>query len=267
MALGATAISQGLSTPFKADSPAVSTAADTAKGVQKVVKAEVSSPLQDMSKFFAGIDKNIREVATKIGEQTGITKLMAKIMGKDLDLSEKEALANRRKRQGANIDKAKTPKQEQATPLGAGILASLKDAFENLIPQQTIGELGKILLIASGAAALIALADKFQNLLAPVLKFFFETLIPGFQELNKDILASPTGYLGVGGLVVTTTLAIERYGAGVRGFFVGIGKNLKTLRADMAKEFARVFKAISPKAVVTGFKRVLTPGKAISAPI
>ena len=258
-ALGTTSISSGLSTPFKADSPAVSAAADTAKRVQKVVKAEISSPLDDMSKFFAGIDKNIREVATKIGEQTGITKLMAKIMGKDLDLSEKEALANRRKRQGANIDKAKTPKQEQATPLGSGILASLKEAFEKLIPQQTIGELGKILLIASGAAALIALADKFQNLLAPVLKFFFETLIPGFQELNKDILASPTGYLGVGGLVVTTTALINKYGAGIRAFFVNIGKNLKTLRLDMGKEFARVLKSMNLKFITTGFKAVLAP--------
>ena len=47
-ALGTTPISSGLSTPFKADSPAVSAAADTAKRVQKVVKAEISSPLDDM---------------------------------------------------------------------------------------------------------------------------------------------------------------------------------------------------------------------------
>ena len=84
---------QAMSTPFKSDSKALGSSVSTAQNVQKVIKAEVSSPLEDMSNFFASIDKNIRNVATKIGEQTGITQLMAKIMGKDLELSEKEALS------------------------------------------------------------------------------------------------------------------------------------------------------------------------------
>ena len=250
---------QRMSTPFKSDSKALGSSVATAKGVQKVVKQEISSPLEDMSKFFASIDKNIRSVATKIGEQTGISKLMAKIMGKDLELSEKEALAGRRKRAGSNIDKAKSKQQEEKGPMGAGILASLKDAFENLVPKQTIGELATILLIATGAAALITLASKFNAIIAPILKFFFETVIPGFQELNKDILSSPTGYLGVGGLVVTTTLLLERYGKTVRTFFTTIGKNLGKLRVDMGKEFARVFKSISPKGIINSFKAITGP--------
>ena len=91
---------QAMSTPFKSDSKALGSSVATAKGVQKVIKAEVSSPMEDLSKAFASVDKSIREVASKIGEQTGISKLMAKIMGKDLELSEKEALASRRKRAG-----------------------------------------------------------------------------------------------------------------------------------------------------------------------
>ena len=247
---------QAMSTPFKSESKALGSSVATAKGVQKVIKAEVSSPMEDLSKAFASVDKSIREVASKIGEQTGISKLMAKIMGKDLELSEKEALANKRKKAGSNIDKAKTKKQEEATPLGTGILASLKEAFENLVPQQTIGELGKILLIASGAAALIALADKFQNLLAPVLKFFFETLIPGFKELNKDILSSPTGYLGVGGLVISTTLLAERYGNTIRVFFSNMGKGITTALKSFK---TMMFPTGYFKTITTNFKKLTAP--------
>ena len=251
---------QRMSTPFKSDSKALGSSVATAKGVQKVVKQEISSPLEDMSKFFASIDKNIRSVATKIGEQTGISKLMAKIMGKDLDLAEKEALAGRRKRAGSNIDKAKSKQQEEKGPMGAGILASLKDAFDNLVPKQTLGELGTILLIATGAAALITLASKFNAIIAPILKFFFETLIPGFQELNKDILSSPTGYLGVGGLVITTTLLLERYGKTIKTFFTGIGTRITgALKSFKTMMFPPgYFKGIS-----TNFAKITAPFRRI----
>ena len=251
---------QSMSTPFKSDSKALGSSVATAKGVQKVVKQEISSPLEDMSKFFASIDKNIRSVATKIGEQTGISKLMAKIMGKDLELSEKEALAGRRKRAGSNIDKAKSKQQEEKGPMGAGILASLKDAFDNLVPKQTLGELGTILLIATGAAALITLASKFNAIIAPILKFFFETLIPGFQELNKDILSSPTGYLGVGGLVITTTLLLERYGKTIKTFFTGIGTRITgALKSFKTMMFPPgYFKGIS-----TNFAKITAPFRRI----
>ena len=251
---------QRMSTPFKSDSKALGSSVATAKGVQKVVKQEISSPLEDMSKFFASIDKNIRSVATKIGEQTGISKLMAKIMGKDLELSEKEALAGRRKRAGSNIDKAKSKQQEEKGPMGAGILASLKDAFENLVPKQTLGELATILLIATGAAALITLASKFNAIIAPILKFFFETLIPGFQELNKDILSSPTGYLGVGGLVITTTLLLERYGKTIKTFFTGIGTRITgALKSFKTMMFPPgYFKGIS-----TNFAKITAPFRRI----
>jgi len=251
---------QTMSTPFKSDSKALGSSVATAKGVQKVVKQEISSPLEDMSKFFASIDKNIRSVATKIGEQTGISKLMAKIMGKDLELSEKEALAGRRKRAGSNIDKAKSKQQEEKGPMGAGILASLKDAFDNLVPKQTLGELGTILLIATGAAALITLASKFNAIIAPILKFFFETLIPGFQELNKDILSSPTGYLGVGGLVITTTLLLERYGKTIKTFFTGIGTRITgALKSFKTMMFPPgYFKGIS-----TNFAKITAPFRRI----
>ena len=87
---------------------------------------------------------------------------MAKIMGKDLKLEEEAAARDKR---GRSIGGAKSGvKGEDVKPLGEGILASLKDAFDNLIPKQEIGELGKILLLATGALLLVKLAQKFQIL-------------------------------------------------------------------------------------------------------
>ena len=230
---------------FKSDSPALSKVSDNSKGMLKIA-AEMKSPLDGMVSFFSSIDKNIREVADKIGEQTGISRLMAKIMGKDLKLGEEAAARDKRSR---SIGGAKSGvKGEDVKPLGEGILASLKDAFDNLIPKQEIGELGKILLLATGALLLVKLAQKFSNLIAPVLEFFFETLIPGFQELNATIMSSPTGYLGVGGLVVSTTLLVQTYGTRVRAFFSNIGKeyNSRSLKAFKTMMFpAGYFKTIT----------------------
>ena len=229
---------------FKSDSPALSKVSDNSKGMLKIA-AEMKSPLDGMVSFFSSIDKNIREVADKIGEQTGISRLMAKIMGKDLKLGEEAAARDKRSR---SIGGAKSGvKGEDVKPLGEGILASLKDAFDNLIPKQEIGELGKILLLATGALLLVKLAQKFSNLIAPVLEFFFETLIPGFQELNATIMSSPTGYLGVGGLVVSTTMLVQTYGTRVRAFFSNIGKSItSSLKAFKTMMFpAGYFKTIT----------------------
>lgn len=238
---------------FKSDSKALSKVSDNSKGMLKVA-AELKSPLDGMVSFFSSIDKNIREVASKIGEQTGISRLMAKIMGKDLKLEEEQAA---RDKKGRSIGGAKSEVSgKDVAPLGEGILASLKDAFDNIIPKQSIGELGKILLLATGALLLVKLATKFQNLIAPVLKFFFETLIPGFQELNATIMSSPTGYLGVGGLVVSTTLLVQTYGTRVRAFFSNIGKSITgSLKAFKTMMFPTGYF----KTITTGFSKITAP--------
>jgi hypothetical protein len=238
---------------FKSDSSALSKVSDNSKGMLKVA-AELKSPLDGMVSFFSSIDKNIKEVASKIGEQTGISRLMAKIMGKDLKLEEEAAARDKR---GRSIGGAKSGvKGEDVKPLGEGILASLKDAFDNLIPKQEIGELGKILLLATGALILVKLAERFQNLIAPVLEFFFETLIPGFQELNATIMSSPTGYLGVGGLVVSTTLLVQTYGTRVRTFFSGIGTRITgALKAFKTMMFPTGYF----KTVTSGFSKITAP--------
>ena len=82
---------------FKSDSKALSKVSDNSKGMLKVA-AELKSPLDGMVSFFSSIDKNIKEVASKIGEQTGISRLMAKIMGKDLKLEEEAAARDKKGR-------------------------------------------------------------------------------------------------------------------------------------------------------------------------
>jgi len=251
-------------TGFKSDSKALGSSIKATRDVQKVLKKEVASPLQDMSKFFASIDKNIIEVAKKVGETTGISKLMAKIMGDDLKISKAQAA---RDKKAKSIGKAKSGKveAEDTGSFAKDIITTLKESFKDLVPKESLGDLTKILLFATGAALLIKFADKFKKVLAPVLSFLFETLIPGFKELFATIMKSPTGFLGIGGVAILATTAVSRYGASVRGFFTGIIKGLGKLRVDMAKEFARVFKAISPKRIQTIVKTVVAPLSKIGA--
>ena len=249
---------------FKSDSKALGSSVRATRDVQKVHKKEVASPLQDMSKFFASIDKNIIEVAKKVGETTGISKLMAKIMGDDLKISKAQAA---RDKKAKSIGKAKSGKveAEDTGSFAKDIIDTLKESFKDLVPKESLGDLTKILLFATGAALLIKFADKFKKVLAPVLSFLFDTLIPGFKELVATINKSPTGFLGIGGVAILATTAVSRYGASVRGFFTGIIKGLGKLRVDMAKEFARVFKAISPKRIQTIVKAVVAPLSKIGA--
>ena len=240
---------------FKSDSKALGSSVRVTKDVQKVVKAQVTTPLQDMSKFFASIDKNIIEVAKKVGETTGISKLMAKIMGDDLKISKAQAA---RDKKAKSIGKAKSGKveAEDTGSFAKDIITTLKESFKDLVPKESLGDLTKILLFATGAALLIKFAGKFQKVLAPVLKFLFETLIPGFKELFATIMKSPTGFLGIGGVAILATTAVSRYGASVRGFFTGIINGLKTLRLDMGKEFT---KFLGKGKIISGFRKVLAP--------
>ena len=263
MALGIPDIAEGIKSLVKTLNPVVKEstkiAATSSKGMMKVA-ADMKTPLQDMSSFFASIDGGIRKVAQSVGETTGISKVMAKIMGEDFKITKKQE-QDAKKNKSIKGAKGKVDSKD-VVPFGEGILASLKDAFDNIIPKQSIGELGKILLLATGAAILIKLASKFQNLLAPVLKFFFETLIPGFQELNAAIMSSPTGYLGVGGLVVGTQLAVAAYGGKVSTFFT----NIKTAATSnllkfgkMMNPFVNFAKPKEAKAFASAFQRITGP--------
>jgi len=257
MALGIPDIVEGLKSLGKTFNPIVKEsskiAANSSKGMQKVA-SDIKTPLQDMSSFFASIDGGIRKVAQSVGETTGISKVMARIMADDLKLTKKQQA---KKDRVDAIAKSKKDKELAAKgpSFGEDLIETLKESFKDLVPKKDLGDLTKILLIATGAAILIKFAGKFQKVLAPVLKFLFETLIPGFKELFATIMASPTGFLGIGGVVILATTAVKRYGSTVRGFFTKIFTNLKTLRGDIAKDFVKLFNSFKPsrlKAVVQG---------------
>jgi len=250
-------------------------AATSSKSMLKVA-GEMKSPLNGMVSFFSSINENIKKTAKSVGETTGISKVMAKLMGEEIKITKAQQKALDKKN---NIEKTKGKKEkpEDAKPLGEGILATLKEAFENMIPKQSIGDLTKILLLATGAVLLVKLATKFSNLLAPVLKFFFETLIPGFQELNASIMSSPTGYLGVGGLVILTQVALANFVQSIKAFFGPIPKAVKGITSTMkvplgtrmlesVRSFAKMMnpfvnfgKAKEAKQFAESFKKVMGP--------
>ena len=196
----------GVGSSFNNDSPALSsdrTSRDTVK-----VLNEVKSPLIQMSEFFAGIDIGIIKLVDIAKKSLGLDKeslqlesRIADIMASDLALEEKENLAKQLKGRDSNIAGEDTDTAPGEKPEKISFIDSLKKAFADLTDNQTIGELGKIFLFATGALALAKFGVKFKDEVASVLKYIGEKVIPGFEELNKDILDSPTGYLGLGGAI------------------------------------------------------------------
>jgi hypothetical protein len=196
----------GVGSSFNNDSPALSsdrTSRDTVK-----VLNEVKSPLIQMSEFFAGIDIGIIKLVDIAKQSLGLDKAslqlesrIADIMASDLALEEKQNLANQLRGRDANIAGEDTDTSPGEKPEKISFIDSLKKAFADLTDNQTIGELGKIFLFATGAMALAKFAVKFQDEVAGVLKYISEKVIPGFKELDEGIRESDTGYLGLGGAI------------------------------------------------------------------
>ena len=196
----------GVGSSFNADSVALSsdrTSRDTVK-----VLNEVKSPLIQMSEFFAGIDSGIIKLVNIAKQSLGLDKeslqlesRIADIMASDLALEEKENLANQLRGRDSNIAGEDTDTAPGEKPEKISFIDSLKKAFDDLTGNQTIGEIGKIFLFATGALALAKFGEKFQKEVASVLKYIGERVIPGFKELDEGIRESETGYLGLGGAI------------------------------------------------------------------
>ena len=202
----ATTFFPNISSPFSSDSSAVAPPRET----REVVKTldEVKSPLIQMSEFFAGIDSGIIKLVNIAKESLGLDrrsleleKQIANIMASDLALEEKESQIADLKGRDASIagEDTDTPGETPVKDAGISFIDSLKKAFDDLTNNQTLGDLGKIFLFATGALALANIGDKFNKEVKSILKYFNEKVIPGFQELDKDIRDSDTGYLGIGG--------------------------------------------------------------------
>jgi hypothetical protein len=196
----------GVGSSFNNDSPALSsdrTSRDTVK-----VLNEVKSPLIQMSEFFAGIDNGIIKLVDIAKKSLGLDKeslqlesRIADIMASDLAIEEKKNLTAQLRGRDANIAGEDTDTAPGEKPEKISFIDSLKKAFDDLTNNQTIGELGKIFLFATGALALSKFAVKFRDEVAGVLEYINEKVIPGFKELDEGIRESDTGYLGLGGAI------------------------------------------------------------------
>jgi hypothetical protein len=122
-------------------------------------------------------------------------------MASDLALEEKKNLTAQLRGRDANIAGEDTDTAPGEKPEKISFIDSLKKAFDDLTNNQTIGELGKIFLFATGALALSKFAVKFRDEVAGVLEYINEKVIPGFKELDEGIRESDTGYLGLGGAI------------------------------------------------------------------
>ena len=181
-ALSVAGFGGGVANAFSPDSKVLGQSAASARETVKKLD-DISSPLQQMVNFFASIDNGIvklvdfakRSLVNEEG-QNRISAMIAKIMGKDLELEKKQAQLDAQKSRDANIKGEDTDTKTAKEETRSSFLDDLKKSFEDIFSQRTIGELGKILLLASGAFALAKLSEKFQKLLVPVLDFIKNTL-------------------------------------------------------------------------------------------
>ena len=235
-ALSVAGFGGSIANAFSPDSKVLGQSAASARETVKKLD-DISSPLQQMVNFFASIDNGIVKLVdfakkSLVNEegQNRISAMIAKIMGKDLELEEKRSKLDAQKSRDANIKGEDTDTAAAKEETRSSFLDDLKKSFEDIFNQRTISDLGKILLLATGAFALAKLSDKFAKLLVPVLDFIRNTLIPNLQELNKDILDSPTGYLGIGGAVLAVQAALKGFGKNIRNAFIGKGGVVEKLR-------------------------------------
>ena len=156
---------------FTSESKALASPAnETVKAIE-----EVKSPLIEMSEFFAGIDSGIIKLVNIAKQSLGLDKeslrlesQIADIMASDLALEEKEKLAADLRGRDANLAGQDTDEETGERPEKIDFIESLKKAFDDLTGNQTIGEIGKIFLFATGALALAKFAKNFQDEVASV---------------------------------------------------------------------------------------------------
>jgi len=194
-----------------------STAVSTTGGGTSIDKM---SPMETMKEVFFEIRDGIN--------------YMVDIMAEGLELEKerfrKEGLAGQNKA----IVSGNTDPEPKVKPSGGDgdILSALKEALSG------IGGAGMGLLGIAGLIAAYfvfnALSDSLAKLLAPILEFLGETLIPNLKELNEIITSHPGGYwalLGATGLVFTLGEVFGIKGS-LNKLFTSISKFARTAFID-----------------------------------
>ena len=153
--------------PFQPESKALG---GSKKSIKSVIKSEASTPLGDVSGFFAGIDKSLINLVNFAKESLGINKeslrlesQIADIMASDLKLSEKENLVNQLKQRDSSLDGVDTHAKGDKKP----ILSTLKDSFQ----QVEFGEKMTAILMAGGLFLFLKYRKQIEAALEPVVEF------------------------------------------------------------------------------------------------
>ena len=175
-------------TPFQSESKALG---GSKKVVKDVVKQEISTPLGDLSNFFAGIDKSLINLVDFAKKSFGLDMLEAK------DKS-------RKKLKAGDTDKPKLEKE-------GGMLETLTKALSGMgdaVGKMSMGEKMGAALLVGGLIIFNSLQEELAVIITPIV----------------SILKGLVSFLGVGGTFNLFLIAFV-------GFKLGIIQNLTRLVA------------------------------------
>jgi hypothetical protein len=245
MALGALSLP---SVSYSFDSEGTAMVPVTAGQGDKVLgKIEVSSPVEQMSEFFAGIDKSLIR--------------LVEFAKKSFSLEEKDAQRESLQRQDTD--------DEEVVGDNKSMLDSLKESFASLgdaFGQVSIGEklgaallVGSLLIFSQVQDALVAVLTPviavvkklvdifgakgvFLTFLGAIVAIKFAPLITGAYAVAKKL--GPSLWKGVGiafnavnfavkGLATGAKLALKGLGGGLKFLFDGIGKTFSLIRTGL----------------------------------
>ena len=207
-------------TPFQSESKALG---GSKKVVKDVVKQEISTPLGDLSNFFAGIDKSLINLVDFAKKSFGLDMLEAK------DKS-------RKKLKAGDTDKPKLEKE-------GGMLETLTKALSGMgdaVGEMSMGEKMGAALLVGGLIIFNSLQEELAVIITPIV----------------SILKGLVSFLGVGGTFNLFLIAFV-------GFKLGIIQNLTRLVAkkmgfttlSAAFKTMRIFLGTTlPKSILSTFK-------------
>ena len=224
----------GMGSPFKSESRALG---KSKKVVGEVVKKEVSTPLKDLSNFFAGIDKSLINLVKFAKESLGLQE-------KEIKRKDKKFMgpmpSNRMKiRTGrktlVDTDDEVDPEKSQSSL--KGVLESLKESFDKV----SFGEVLTATLFAGGLALFLNYREAIEKALLPFVK-----LIKGVVDIIgvKGTLFSLFGIiLGIKLFpVIRAAFGVAKYLGGFIPSFKTLKNSFKSMRKFINKTLPKQLK-------------------------
>ena len=159
-----------MGSPFKSESKALGS---SKKVVGEVVKKEVSTPLKDLSNFFAGIDKSLINLVKFAKASFGLEEKESKRKDKKFmgPMPSTKMIRTGRKTLVDTDDEADPEKPQSSLK---DVLATLKESFDKV----SFGEVLTATLLAGGLALFLNYREVIEKALLPFVK-----LIKGVVDL------------------------------------------------------------------------------------